>query len=189
MSEPVIRNGVNVTALENLVSGVKENPEMANVTFKAKSSWKGGTQTHVKISDLIAGGNNIAGEDRKFELTVDEPEVLGGTDEHPNPVEYLAAGLSGCLTAGIASNAALFETELDAIDVEVDVEFDIHGLLGLDREIPSGALELTYKVKLKGPEAKEKLMKSKDTIDRKSPVKKTLELPLKINTEVEVEES
>lgn len=189
MSEPEIRNGVNVTQLKNLVDTIQQNPDMAKVTFKAKSKWNGGTQAKVNISDLIAGGNDISGEGRNFELNVDEPEVLGGKDEHPNPVEYLAAGLCGCLTAGIASNSALFETDLDEIDVEVDVDFDIHGLLGLDDDTPSGAIELNYNVKLKGPEAEEKLRKSKETIDNKSPVKKTLEMPLKITTNVEAEES
>ena len=34
---------------------------------------------------------------RNFELIVDEPKELGGTDEDANPVEYILAGLAGCL--------------------------------------------------------------------------------------------
>ena len=34
---------------------------------------------------------------RDFELIVDEPPGLGGGDEGPNPVEYILAGLAGCL--------------------------------------------------------------------------------------------
>ena len=33
----------------------------------------------------------------QFKLVVDEPEGLGGTDENANPVEYILAGLAGCV--------------------------------------------------------------------------------------------
>lgn len=34
---------------------------------------------------------------RGFEVIIDEPQNLGGTDEAPNPVEYLLASYAGCL--------------------------------------------------------------------------------------------
>ena len=34
---------------------------------------------------------------REFNFIVDEPEALGGTNQAPNPVEYLLAGYAGCL--------------------------------------------------------------------------------------------
>lgn len=36
-------------------------------------------------------------EARDFELVIDEPEDTGGTDEGPNPLEYLLVGQAGCL--------------------------------------------------------------------------------------------
>jgi uncharacterized OsmC-like protein len=116
--------------------------------------------------------------------------VLGGTDEAPNPVEYLAAGLCGCLTAGIASNAALFGTDLEKIEVSVEVDYDIIGLLGLDRSVGTGATELRYTVRLKGAPgaSRESVQRAKETIDRKSPVRSTLQNPLEITTDVIVEE-
>ena len=183
-----IRNGVNLDNIQELIDAIKDNPELAKVQFVANSTWKNGTKAEVTIADLYAGGQNIAGEGRKFTLTVDEPPQLGGTDEHPNPVEYLAAGLCGCLTAGIATNAAIFETDLDQIDVKVEVNFDIHGVLGLDKEVPNGALDLNYSVTLKGQGDDEQLIKSKETIDRKSPVRNTLMNALETATEVHIAE-
>jgi uncharacterized OsmC-like protein len=105
-------------------------------------------------------------------------------------VEYLASALCGCLTAGIATNAALFDTELEKIEVEVDVNFDIHGVLGMDRSKPNGPLDLHYKVKIKGKDGVDpsKLQKSKETLDKKSPIKNTIQLPLNVTTEFEVME-
>lgn len=181
-----IRNGVNLTNIENLLGAIQENPGLAEVQFKATSTWLGGTQAKVQINSLMAGGQDIAREGRSFSLVVDEPPELGGLDEAPNPVEHLAAALCGCLTAGIATNAALFETDLDRIEVDVEVDFNIHGVLGLDDSYPNGPLGLHYRVRLGGPGAPEAMRKSKETLDRKSPVKNTIELPLKVTTEFEL---
>jgi uncharacterized OsmC-like protein len=187
---PTIRNGVILDNIEGLVNAIKENPSVANVQFHAQSVWRGGTQAAVTISDMYSNGSNIMGPERKFNLIVDEPAVLGGKDEYPNPVEYLASALCGCLTAGIATNAALFGTELEKINVDVRVNFDIHGVLGLDRSKPSGPLDLHYTVTLKGKNGvtREQLQKSKETLDKKSPIKNTIELPLRVTTEFIVEE-
>lgn len=177
-----IRNGVNLDNIQQLIGAIEENPDLAKVKFMASSTWKNGTKTEVKVSELQAGGQNIAGEGREFTVMVDEPPQLGGTDEAPNPVELIAAGLCGCITAGIATNSALFETDLSQIDVQVEVNFDIRGVLGLDSAVPDGALDIHYSVNLKGDGTEEALMKSKETIDKKSPIRNTLEKPLSITT-------
>jgi uncharacterized OsmC-like protein len=184
-----IKNGINLSNIEGLIGGINEDPGLAEVQFQARSVWKGGTQAEVSIGPMIAGGNDIADASRRYTVMVDEPSVLGGADEYPNPVEYLASALCGCITAGIATNASLFDVDVDKIEVDVDVNFNIKGVLGLDRSFPNGPLDLHYKVRLGGPGAAEYLAKSKETIDRKSPIKNTIELPLTVTTEMEIEES
>lgn len=183
-----IKNGVNLDNIQGLTDAIKSDPSVANVQFKAKSTWLGSTQSEVEVHELLSNGNNIRQGGSKFTLRVDEPGVLGGADEYPNPVEYLASALCGCLTAGIATNAALFGTELEKIEVDVDVNFDVHGVLGLDRSKPNGPLDLHYKVRLKGKDGvtREQLLKSKETLDKKSPIKNTIELPLRVTSEFEI---
>lgn len=182
-------NGVNLANVSSLIEAITTSPAMADVVFKARSQWQGGTRTEVTVDEVHSNNANISTPHRQFKLHVDEPPYLGGEDSAPNPVEMMAAGLCGCLTAGIATNAALFGTELEKIQVEVDVRFDVHGVLGLNKETANGAIGLHYKVTLKAkdPEAAHKLVRSKETIDRKSPVKQTLEMPLHITSEVVVE--
>lgn len=183
-----VKNGVNLDNIQSLLDAISADPKVANVQFRARSKWLGGTQAEVTVSELHSNGQNIREADKKFKLIVDEPAVLGGADEYPNPVEYLASALCGCLTAGIATNAALFGTDIDQIEVEVDVNFDIHGVLGLDRSKPNGPLNLDYRVRLKGKDgvSTEQLRKSKETLDKKSPIKNTIELPLQISTSFEI---
>ena len=191
METPVetLPNGVNLGNISSLIEAITASPAMANVTFKARSQWQGGTRTEVTVDEVHANNTNISPPERQFKLHVDEPPYLGGTDSAPNPVEMVAAGLCGCLTAGIVTNAALFGTELEKVQVEVDVHFDVHGVLGLNKEAANGSIGLHYKVTLKAqdPALADKLIRAKETIDRKSPVKQTLELPLRITTEVVVE--
>ena len=112
-------NGVNLSSISSLIDAITASPALANVTFKACSQWQGGTRTEVTIGEVHANQANISSPDRQFTLHVDEPPYLGGQDSAPNPVEMIAAGLCGCLTAGIATNAALFGTELEKIQVDL----------------------------------------------------------------------
>lgn len=182
-------NGVNLASIDSLIGAIKGSPAMADVKFKARSEWKGGTRTVVTIDEVLSNNINISRPDRHFTIQVDEPPYLGGTDSAPNPVEVMAAGLCGCLTAGIVTNSALFGTELEKVSVEVTVDFDVHGVLGLNKEAANGAIGLHYKVTLKAKDSahSDKLQRSKETIDRKSPVKNTLELPLRVTTEFVLE--
>ncbi|MGI4737743.1 MAG: OsmC family protein [Janthinobacterium lividum] len=182
-------NGVNLANIGSLIEAITTSPAMADVIFKARSQWLGGTLTEVTVDEVHSNHTNISPPERQFKLHVDEPAYLGGTDSAPNPVEMIAAGLCGCLTAGIVTNSALFGTELEKVQVEVDVTFDVHGVLGLSKTAPNGAIGLHYKVTLKAkdPADTDKLTRSKETIDRKSPVKQTLELPLHVTTELVIE--
>lgn len=58
---------------------------------------------------------------RDFELVVDEPENLGGTDDGPNPLEYLLAAQAGCLNATAHEVADDMDIELNAVEIEGDV--------------------------------------------------------------------
>jgi len=182
-------NGVNLEGVGQLVEAIKADPGMGKVCFSARSQWGGGTKAEVLIDKLEAGGNNIAPSDRKHRLYVDEPPQVGGEDKYPNPVEYLAAAVCGCLTAGMATNGALFDTTFEKIDMSVDVDFDLSGVFGLNDDVPNGALEMKINIDAKGAEgvSEEDIRKVWEVISGKSPLKQTLELPLKITSNLNVE--
>ena len=176
-------NGVNLEALGGFVGAVKAGAVSPQIRFTAKSSWAGGARTEVTIDQFFAGGAPAAPAERSFKLVVDEPAALGGQDTAPNPVEYLAAGLCGCITAGIVTNAAMFGTKVEALEVTVDADINVLGLFGLDRSVPSHCNRITYTVRLNG-EDPAALLKSKQVIDGKSPVRNTLANAIEIVTRV-----
>jgi organic hydroperoxide reductase OsmC/OhrA len=142
----MLKNGINMTNLGAYVDSVKSDPSQGQVKFVARSSWGGGTNTNVEVSQFYADGKPVAPQGRSFSFSVSEPGALGGADTAPNPGEMIAAALCGCLTAGIATNAALFDTALEDIEVAVEVEWDMLGILGLDRSVPSRAKGIHYTV-------------------------------------------
>ncbi|MFT4889096.1 MAG: putative OsmC-like protein [Halobacteriales archaeon] len=63
-------------------------------------------------------------EARDFEFSIDEPEHLGGSNEGPNPVEYLLGALAGCLNVIGHSVAEEMDVEIDDLEVEIEGDLD-----------------------------------------------------------------
>ena len=59
---------------------------------------------------------------RSHELTVDEPESNGGTDEGPNPQEMLAVSLASCTAITIEMYARRKGWNIGDVGVDVDYE-------------------------------------------------------------------
>lgn len=189
MTASATLNGVDLAPVGHFVDLVKGDPDAAHITFRAASQWSGGTRSVVRIGEFLSNGAPASPAGRSFTLAVDEPGVLGGSDGAPNPVEYLAAGLCGCLTAGIATNAEMFGVALEKLEVSVDIDFDVIGLLAVDRSVPTEATGIVYTVRLKGKEGvtPAQLEKCKSVIDSKSPVRNTLAGLIPIRTHVILE--
>jgi len=107
--------------------------------------------------------------------------VLLGEDNGANPVEYVLAGLSGCMTTTLAYHAASRGMKIEEIRSEYEGDIDLHGLLDLDPNVRAGYREIRVKFKVKG-EVDEATVRE---LIRKSPVYDTLANPVKIKIEVE----
>lgn len=107
-----IVNGVNVTQLFETIDIIKKNNEIAKFNFRAKNKWIGGTENQTTVSDFYgACKTNTRGKPHVF--TKDEPAILLGNDKGANPVEYLLAGLAGCITTSLVAHAPPWELKLN----------------------------------------------------------------------------
>jgi uncharacterized OsmC-like protein len=175
-------NDVNTEKLLEVDGHVRENPALARVVFAATSSWQRGTKTEVTVSEVRAGGQPVVPPTRRLTVTVDEPDILGGIDSAPSPVETVLAALAGCVTAGIATNAQLFGVPLDRIDIALEADVDVRGVLGHDRSVRNGVTDIRYTVTIQSPAPEEQVRRVKETIDRKSPIRDTLANPVRITS-------
>ncbi|HEY4909162.1 MAG TPA: OsmC family protein, partial [Methylomirabilota bacterium] len=106
----------------------------------------------------------------------------GGVDASPTAAESLVAALAGCLTSGIAANAALFDVPIAGIDIDMEADIDFRGLLGHDKSVRNGFSDIRYTVTIRSPASEAQVRKCKETIDRKSPVGDTIANPVNITS-------
>jgi uncharacterized OsmC-like protein len=180
MAEQV--NDINVPKIKELDGMLRQHPAMAKVTVKVKSTWHRGTKCVVEIGTIEASGQSLFPRTRKFVIMTDDPDVLGGVDSAPTPAETLVAALAGCVTSGIATNAALFDVPVDAIDLDMEADIDFRGVMGHDRSVRNGFSDIRYTVTVQSPAPEEKVRKCKETIDRKSPVRDTIANPVNVTS-------
>jgi uncharacterized OsmC-like protein len=179
-SPDTIRNGVNVTKLGQTIHAIRQQPEIAQFKFRAHNEWDTGGHNQATI-DTFYGACQEMSHREPFVMDADEPPVLLGEDNGANPVEFVLAGLSGCMTTTLAYHAASRGLNIEEISSEFEGDIDLHGLLDLDPNIRSGYREIRVKFKVKG-DADEATIKE---LVRKSPVYDTLAKPVMIKIEVE----
>ena len=175
-------NDVDVDGMKELDRKVRENPALGKRTVKLRSTWRRGAKALVEIGAQDVMGKPATPPTRRFFITVDAPPGLGGVDAAATAAEALVASFAGCLTSGIAANAALFDVPIDAIGIEVEADIDFRGLLGHDKSVRNGFSDIRYTVTIQSPAPEDKVRRCKETIDRKSPVGDTIAQPTKISS-------
>ena len=134
----------------------REQPEAAAATFSVESRLNSGFNTTVKT--------------RQFSFDADEPEELGGTDQAPNPVEYLLAALSTCQEITYRLYADAMRIPVDGISVKLEGDLDLRGFLGVDDSVRPGYLSITGTVTLESSASEKDLARLKKAVDDHCPV-------------------
>jgi uncharacterized OsmC-like protein len=147
--EETMLNGVNVTKLGQTIEAVKQQPELADFQFRARNQWINGGHNQASIDGFYGTCQEIERE-KGFVFDADEPPVLLGEDKGANPVEFVLAGLSGCMTTTLAYHAAGRGHKIEAISSEFEGDLDLRGLLDIDPNVRSGYREIRVKFKVKG---------------------------------------
>ncbi|MEO9870006.1 OsmC family protein [Ekhidna sp.] len=82
------------------------------------------------VSSVSESSAKTKVQTRGFDLIVDEPEALGGTNEAPNPVEYVLAGYAGCINVVAHIVAEEFKIRLENFKVDIDGYLNPNRLFG-----------------------------------------------------------
>src|SRR5919199_4150559 len=101
-------------ALHSRCSHVKQAPTGLRRTpvntRSVDARWDGGLRCRVSAG--------------RFELIVDEPESVGGTDQGPQPTELLLASIASCFTLAMAFAAGKRGVELAGLQVRATGIYD-----------------------------------------------------------------
>lgn len=84
-----IRNGTDVDRLVGTIEAIQSDSAWADFTFKATSTWLGGTHNTGKIHGFTHAGAQNGSRSEGFVLHGNEPPVLLGSNAGPDAVELL----------------------------------------------------------------------------------------------------
>ena len=133
MSDPAIRE-----AIERLSAAISSEPAKARAkNAPATARLTGGLQCEV---------TGPQGQ----RLLTDMPPAMGGAASAPNPGWYLRSALASCTATVIAMRAAKLGVTLETLEVTVESDSDMRGILGLDEKISAGQAAVRTIVKIRG---------------------------------------
>lgn len=141
---------------------------MADMRFRVKAHSESPSKTVVKA--------------RKFQIIVDEPKELGGSDGGANPVEYVLAAFAGCLNVVSHMVAKEMGFELRGVEIDLVGDLDPSRLFGMDVPTRAGYKHITVKLKPDCDVDKETLTKWMHTVEARCPVSDNIQntTPVKI---------
>ncbi len=141
-------NGIDTEVLQQTVSSMREDPALGKCRFRVSNKWINGNHNCTTVTGFYGAKKEIKHK-RPFELHADEPQVLAGTDEHPNPVEHLLSALVQCLTTSMVAHAAVNGIHIQELESQVEGDIDLRGYLGLSQEVPKGYTDIRVKFRVK----------------------------------------
>ncbi|MEU5541205.1 OsmC family protein [Streptomyces sioyaensis] len=183
-------NGLDTEALRQTMDAVRDKPELAQVAFGIQSEWSGGAHQRATTTAPFQNGEAIAGRTATFAFESDEPTALLGTDKAASPGEYILQALAGCYAVTYASVAAARGIELSSLTLDLQIDFDLQGFLGIDESVRPGAQEIRVDVRAQSPNATtEQLQELTELVQQRSPIRDTLADPVKVTTTLLTDEA
>lgn len=135
--------------------------------------------TTFKATAQLQDGFQVKASSRNFELTIDEPKSLGGTDTGMNPVEVVLASLGACQSIVARAYAPKFGVKLDDFRVEVEGQLDLDGFFNRS-EVRPGYSDIQYTFYIKTDSPRDKVEEFIGFLESKCPVGDTLANPVQL---------
>jgi uncharacterized OsmC-like protein len=150
---PKTVNGVAVEDLSKTVDAIKATPSIAKFKFRIRNQWVDAAQNNSTV-DTFYGAGQEQSRPKPFVLEADEPPVLLGKDTAANPVEHLLHALASCLTTAMVYHAAARGIDIEEVESSLEGDIDLHGFLGLDKNVRNGyqGIRVNFKIKADVPD-------------------------------------
>jgi len=119
---------------------------------------------------MLEDGLSCSSRDGDYIIPSDLPSGLGGTASAPTPSMLLRAAVGSCLAMGYRLRAARHRVPITSIEVLVETDSDIAGMLIPDGPARPGFLSLHYHVEIQSSAPPAAVARIVDEADRLSPV-------------------
>jgi uncharacterized OsmC-like protein len=144
-------NGVDIDVLQTTVNNIKQDPDLGKCRFHVQNKWIDGNHNRTAITSFY-GAKQENEHSQVFEIDADEPPVLAGHDQAPNPVEHLLNALASCVTTSLVAHAAVRGIQLGEVESQIEGDLDLRGFLGISKDVPRGYTDIRIKYKVKSDE-------------------------------------
>ena len=111
--------------------------------------------------------------------------MLLGANAGPNAVEMVLAGLASCLAVGFAYNAAASGIRIEALNLRLEGEIDLHGFLGLSDTVRPGYRNIRVTCRLRSDATREQLLALSEHVQKTSPVLDIIRNPVPVAIVIE----
>ncbi|GAA2755832.1 OsmC family protein [Actinopolymorpha rutila] len=163
-------NGVDAGRLFQTITAIEQDPAIAKFNFRLSNFWVHGAHNRAVVADFDGARTTHRRDKTYFVYDKDEHPALLGEDRGANPVEYLLAGLAGCVTTTLVYHAAARGITLTRVDAELDGDIDLRGLLGMSEEVRPGYQSIRMMLHVEGDASREELADLVRLAERRSPV-------------------
>ena len=155
-----------------LIDTSKSNPEKAQGTFRVTSK----LDEHVRVINSTRG----------FEFIADEPEALAGTNQGPNPIEYLLGSLGACQVITYQAVAALKGIKLNGITVHTKGNIDWRAFLGVTNQVRPGYQKIEVEAIIDSDDTSEKIQDLIKTVEERCPILDNLLNGVKVEGKISI---
>lgn len=173
-------NGFDTHVMGQTIEALRRNRALARFEFRAANEWLGGAMNRSTIQGFFGAGAEDKSRTQPFTVVVDEPPVLLGQNEGPNPGEYLLHAVAGCITTTTVLHAAARGIRIHSMSSEVSGDVDAQGLLDFDKSVPAGFREITMRVKIEADCSDAELDDLLAFVRTHSPVADTVSRPVPV---------
>lgn len=130
-----------------------------------------------KVTGRSESPARIRVDARQFQLVVDEPPALGGSDEGANPVEYVLAALVGCLNVVAHLVAAELGFRVSGLEIEASGTLNPERLLNRSTADRAGYKQIAVNLRVRADADADTLSRWLRIVESRCPVSDNLANP------------
>jgi len=149
---------------------LQNNPERSRVEVRADSHLVEAFRSQVKT--------------RGFDLVLDQPENMGGSDKGPRPSEVLLAALAACHEVTYRLYADAMDIDLQNVAVSVTGVSDAKGFFNVDEITAAGFSEIFGDINIESDASDADIERLRQAVNRHCPVLDDLRKPLKVELDI-----
>jgi len=141
----------------------------------------------VKVKGKSESSTRISVSSGGFNMIIDEPEQMGGTNQGPTPIQVLLMALAGCLNVTAHEVAKQQDIPLVSLNIEIDGNLDACTFMGCSTNNRAGfdKIKVHFDAKFSVPVPQNKIDQWVSDTERRCPVtdniKAATEISLVVN--------